>query len=471
MSCPRCPTELRKKEMLGHLWDKHRLVLDGQRVREPWRVIEDWVVEYGLEKDPQVLQRCRELALRDDPQTGLPKLQRLLYRRGLRDRELLIELRSLVKMRKATLCPHCCAAVSVDGPPVVQPLSLEAARLQGYGYDLEISERGMIPSLRIESPDAILFRGREPGRLLTRIGGMALLTGPLMLGTYYLVEWGSPRDIPGVLAAAAALGIGLVGAGLLYLIWPAPRPAKDRLVRAAWKLLVPEILQEKMGRREWGFLHGLVELSAEVRTQKLNHDHLLECCEEASEAAPADALALACLASLSRRYLADMRERGEGVDDFVLTLAAECFKGKLPLSHLSDLLANYHGKERLAWSRCDLNRLPILIADRAFAEMDIDDWLNLGRAFPVLHAVLNLEHRWHWLQFHALWQQRQGKPWQSAGEAIDMIDLRNSPATSRSCCLTIRMCCSISPGPTWWSAPKGSGLKGCASRVLPPTPT
>ena len=64
MSCPRCPTELRKKDMVGHLWEKHRLVLDGQRVREPWRVIEDWVVDYGLEKDPQVLQRCRELATR-----------------------------------------------------------------------------------------------------------------------------------------------------------------------------------------------------------------------------------------------------------------------------------------------------------------------------------------------------------------------------------------------------------------------
>src|SRR5207253_10040888 len=119
MSCPRCPTELRKKDMVGHLWEKHRLVLDGQRVREPWRVIEDWVVDYGLEKDPQVLKRCRELALRDDPDTGLARLLRMLYRRGLRDRELLNELRAQVKARKATLCPHCCATVDIDNPPVM----------------------------------------------------------------------------------------------------------------------------------------------------------------------------------------------------------------------------------------------------------------------------------------------------------------------------------------------------------------
>src|ERR1022692_363243 len=66
------------------------------------------------------------------------------------------------------------------------------------------------------------------------------------------------------------------------------------------------------------------------------------------------------------------------------------------------------------------NRLPILLAQQAFtAEMDIDDWLNLGRAFPVLNAVLNLEHRWHWLQFHAVWRQRNKKPWQWAGPAAD----------------------------------------------------
>src|SRR5262249_31163018 len=179
MSCPRCPSELRKKEMVGHLWNEHRLVLDGQRVREPWRVIEDWVVDYGLEKDPQVLQHCRELALRDDPPTGLARLHRLLYRRGLRDRELLREMRAQVNSRKATLCPYCCATVPIDDPPVVQPLTLESetgsevlnsrtpdpfsGRLKGYGYQLEVLERGLVPFLQIESPDTILFRGREPG--------------------------------------------------------------------------------------------------------------------------------------------------------------------------------------------------------------------------------------------------------------------------------------------------------------------
>jgi hypothetical protein len=428
MSCPRCPTELRKKDMVGHLWDKHRLVLDGQRVREPWRVIEDWVVDYGLEKDPQVLQRCRELALKDDPQTGLVRLQRVLYGRGVRGAELLTEMRAQASLHKATLCPHCFATLAIDGPTRVQPLTLEPARLKGYGYQLEVSERGLVPSLQIESPDTILFRGREPGRALTRIGGILLLVVLLMACMYGLVAWFTEETLPAVLDGSVALGVGLVWAGFLYMTWPNPRPAKERLVKAAWNLLVPEMLHEEMGRREWSFLHALVEISEVVPHYKVSEDLLLECCEQASEAARTDALARICLASLSRRRIADMRDSGEDPCDFVLTLAGDCFKGKLPISFLGDLLENFHGEERSAWSKRDLNRLPMLIALQALlAEVDIDDWFNLGRAFPVVGAVLNLEQRWHWLQCFALWDQRSRRTWESAGAAKTMFDLANTP--------------------------------------------
>ncbi len=429
MSCPRCPTELRKKDMVGHLWEKHRLVLDGQRVREPWRVIEDWVVDYGLEKDPQVLKQCRELAIKDDPQTGLARLQRLLYRRGLRDRDLLNELKSLVKSRKATLCPHCCAPVKVTDPPTVEPLSLDRKRLEGYGYHLEVSEKGLFPSLHIETPEAIVFHDREPGRFLTRMGGILFLIGPLMALTFVAL-YGLLRhtNYSPLLPAGIALGVGLFGALFVFLLWPSPGPAKERLIKAAWKQLVPDMLQDDMGPRAWGFLQGLTEISERIAHHHLSQDVLIDCCEEASEAGRTDPLAVTCLAAMSRHCLADMRDGGEDAFDFVLTLASECFKGKLPLSFLSDLLANFHGKERSAWTKSDLNRLPIMIAERAFtAELDLDDWFNLGRAFPILGAVLNLDSRWHWLQFHALWKHQQRKPWEAAGYALTMLELAQIP--------------------------------------------
>ncbi len=431
MSCPRCPTELRKKDMVGHLWDKHRLVLDGERVREPWRVIEDWVVDYGLEKDPQVLARCRELALKDDPRTGLARLQRLLYRRGLRDRDLLNELKAQVRTRKATLCPHCCATVAIEDPLAVENgLTMESARLQGYGYHLEVSERGLAPSLQIESPTTILFRGREPGRFLTRFGGSLLVVLPVMLIAAAVLFRFIDHELRLALSFVLAGGFGLVMAGFMFLLWPRPRPAQERLVKAAWKYLVPDILRGKKGRREWSFLNALVELSEEMQQHKLNQDVLLDCAEKASDAAKTDAFALVCLKALTRRLIADMRDNGEDPFDIVLTLASECFKGKLPVSFLGDLMESFHGKERANWSKSDLNRLPLLIAHQAFsADLDIDDWLSLGRAFPVVSAVLNLESRWHWQQFQAVWSQRNRKPWEAAGPAANMLDLAKQPAS------------------------------------------
>src|SRR5207253_4617355 len=53
MRCPRCPTELRRRDMVQHLWLEHRLVLDGRRVREPEQLIEDWVAEYRQARNPE----------------------------------------------------------------------------------------------------------------------------------------------------------------------------------------------------------------------------------------------------------------------------------------------------------------------------------------------------------------------------------------------------------------------------------
>ncbi len=461
MACPRCEIELRKKDMVAHLWDKHRLILDGQRVREPWRVIEDWIVDYGLEKDPQVLQRCRELALKDDPSAGLARLQRLLYRRGLRDRELLTELRSLVKTDKATLCPHCCASVPIESDPELEPLVFEESCLEGYGYKLEALERGLVPALRIESPEAILFRGREPGRWMTRVGGILLLTGPLVVITFIALRSQIQRETPSSVLAGLALGIGMLAAGFLYLIWPGPRSAQDRLIKSAWKLLVPEMLQDHMGKREWSFLNGLLQMSDGLTNYQPSRDLLLECCEEASDAARNEVAARICLASLSRRCLADMRERGQRPFDIVLTLAAESFKGKLPLSSLSELYENFHGRERSVWTKSELNYLTILTAHHAgLAEVDTDDWLNLGRAFPVLHAVLNLESRWHWLQFFAIWTARSGKLWEKAGPALTMLELAEDPAEHEEILAYYSDVLLFAPGPNLVVGSKGIWLEG-----------
>jgi hypothetical protein len=170
-------------------------------------------------------------------------------------------------------------------------------------------------------------------------------------------------------------------------------------------------------------------LSRGLRPAALKEELLRECCMEASETAAADPAARAAVANIGRRYLAVLRYRHLDPCPFILTIAADCFKGKLPLSLLSDLLESFHGSQRSTWNLTDLHRLPILLADCAFsADVDVDDWLSLGRAFPVLNDVLSLELRWHWRQVHALWSKRDERPWDKIGQAETMLELADNPA-------------------------------------------
>ena len=139
-------------------------------------------------------------------------------------------------------------------------------------------------------------------------------------------------------------------------------------------------------------------------------------------------MALACLNALSQPCIAELRETGDDPFHFVMTLAGECFKGKAPITVLGEMCKSFHGQHRADWSKADLNRLPILLAQQAFeAEVDLDDWLSLGRAFSVMNAVCNLENRRHWQQVHALWSEYPDRPWVRVGQGSGLCDLAKNP--------------------------------------------
>ncbi len=73
--------------MIRHLWDEHRLILDGRRVRDPWAVIDDWIIEYRATGDAELLERCRLRGVQLDPEGGLHRVHRLLLRTGAGDAE------------------------------------------------------------------------------------------------------------------------------------------------------------------------------------------------------------------------------------------------------------------------------------------------------------------------------------------------------------------------------------------------
>jgi hypothetical protein len=423
MSCPRCPTQLRKKDMVRHLWDRHRLVLDGQRVREPWRVLEDWAVDYGLEKDPDLLRRSRELAVRVDPEDGLNRLHRVMLRRGLQDREILAALVAQARARSAGLCPHCYHFIPCPEPEWPAPLTLEDDVLEGYGYRLEVSDGGLAPSLRIESPEEVLYANREPGRGLTRLGAMAFLILPVVMLTFMAVWVVTRHDYHIVLSVAIAAGIGIMLAGIMFMLWPNPPPADNRLVRAAWELLVPHLLADPLRPPGWGFLYGLAQLSDEPGRRRPRLPLLTECCEAVAASGRGDPVATACLAELCRIGLADLRTGGGDAIGFLAEQLAACFRGKASPLLLRAMVEKIHA-ERKEWGRDELRRLQVLIAARALEQgLRTDDLIDLGRVFPAAREVLGLEDRWRWLQLELLYAMSRDRAWERVGVASSVFDL------------------------------------------------
>src|SRR5262249_1532261 len=65
--CPRCQVQLHRPEMAEHVWQKHQLVLDGLSIREPWKLIEDWIETSYINGNADLLDRCRDLGRQLDP--------------------------------------------------------------------------------------------------------------------------------------------------------------------------------------------------------------------------------------------------------------------------------------------------------------------------------------------------------------------------------------------------------------------
>jgi hypothetical protein len=427
MTCPRCGTELRRPAMVRHLWEEHRLVLDGRRAREPWSVIEECVDDYLRGGNPELLGRCRALAERFDPEQGLPRLDRLFLARGQDDPEARASLLEEAREAHASLCPWCYAPVPV--PREAPPYTLHQAggRLGAGGYFVEVSERGWRTRLEAGAPGRVVYRGREPGRLLTARGATLLLVGPFVLAALLCASALPEEDRP-VRAVLALLGAAAaVYLGVLYA-WHAHLPLADRLRNYAWTVLAPRLHAEGFSLEDSAFLAGLARRSmgdhahAHLRWGLLQG--LLEKTEQAVLAGQAPPGHLAAL-----RRLAISDAAGAAGADLVPLVAdelARCFDGRLPLAVAEHLLA---GWEPEPWADGDVARLRVLLCDRAFAAgFEVRNLLDAARTCPALADVLATDDPHRLAALRLLWSLRATRPWDRCGDADTAFELAEDPA-------------------------------------------
>jgi hypothetical protein len=421
MQCPHCSIQLRRPEMASHLWEQHRLVLDGRRVRKPWKLIEDWIEDYRLERDPEVLARCRELAQRLDPENGEKKMQRLLLQHGIEDARARDNLTAEARQQHASLCPHCFALVPVRDTTPPAPLSVWRGRLSARGYRVEVTDEGLVPWLEIETPEGMIYRDSEPGRRLTRKGATLFLVGPPVVAALVLAILLTAWNIPALVPVSGVLILAVLLALFVFFGWRNPVPPVDRAVNHAWTMLVPQLHSQGFSLEDSAFVSGLAQASSGHGDTRERAHYLKEIRLYTERAVTAGAVPVSHLACLWRLTAEDLAK--EGMDPVLLLVeqVGRCFEGTIPLSFAGQMLQRW---DQPWWTEGQLARLRVLLLDRAFeAGLEVRDILDVGRATPTLGTVLNVEDLGGLARLRLLWSLRASRPWDRRGQAFTAFEV------------------------------------------------
>jgi hypothetical protein len=408
--------------MIGHLWEQHRLVLDGHRVRDPWSLVEEWLAAYRASPNPELLQNCRTLAGRLEG--GAQKLRRLQLTHKVADADIRAGLLAEARERHASVCPWCFTLV--PQPAEVQPLDVVqiGGCLGAEGYTVLVSDAGWRTFLEIRTPRRLVRRGREPDRRWTRKGALALTVGPLLLlallfalGTINL----GPRPLlPVIVLVTWAFLLSLIVA----LVWHSPEPLEERVRRYAWEMLVPELHKDGFTVTDSAFLAGLARRGLKDRLEELS-EGLTPLVEHLEQEVAAGTVPPSHLAAVRRLLVAEAVAGGADPIPLVVSQLTLCLEGKLPLLYAEHLL---DGWEAPWWTRGNLNRLRVLLCDRAFeAGYEVRTLVDAGETVPSLGTVLRTERPNELATLRLLWSLRASRPWDRCGEVRTVFEMASSP--------------------------------------------
>ncbi len=419
MRCPRCDVQMRRHEMVPHLWHEHRLLLHGDRVRDPWQLIDEWIAAGLRQEDPTALDRARDLAQQVDPQNGGRRVQRRIAAAGGKDGDAGWPRLAEAAERGASLCPHCYELVPVRSEEEPVPASLWQGRLSAHGYRVEVLESGILPMLEIETPTLPVVRRPLPGRRWTRKGATLFLVCPLVLLALVLALF-SPGSRPLLpVAALLLLAIGVYVAALLG--WRPRRAPQDRAIDFAWTALVPRLHSEGFSLADSAFLASLALVSVGRGRPAARREVLARLLTLTDRVVSAGFAGARDLAVLRRLAIADAVRQGKDRIQLVVTEVDRCFSGRLPLAYAEGVLA---GGRDDGWRPADLARLRVLLCDSAFeAGFELRDLIEAGETAPALGQVLDTEDTEALAHLRLLWSQRASRPWDRHAPADTVFDL------------------------------------------------
>jgi hypothetical protein len=419
--CPRCGARLGSDDMVRHLWEKHRLLMENGRVREPWDTIGQWLAEFGRTNRGEFLDRSCDLAQALDPAGGLSRVHRLLLLGGTDEDETRAILRAEALEQNATLCPNCYALVRQPTQANPTQVVVGSGRVDGGGYRVDLADKYLYTRLLVETPSVTLFRGPDPSRALTCRGAILFFLIPVVaLACVFAV-------LPPLLGMAPVIPVGalLLAAGLIYLAiamnWQKTGDLTDRAVDHAWTLMVPRMLQYEVRRADAAFLAGLAIASRGRGEPEAREDSL----RKAIAILRRERVGIPYVTPLSVLRITDAVRQGSDDLPEIANDAGDSFDAALPLDHADRLLKELRGDPK---DRTRRARLRVLILARAFAAgLETEDLRIIGQVCPTLGMSYASEDRDGVARLKLLWLYRPRRLWQRIGSATTVFDLAKYP--------------------------------------------
>ena len=424
--CPRCGLRLQRTELILHLWHVHRLLMEGSRAREPWKMIEDWLLEYARTGRKDLLERGLELGQQLDRDNGLTRVHRLLLAAGLTDEEAEQNLTTQAEGSRSSLCPHCYALVPQKPEALPPPMSLSRGRITSHGFTVDVSDRFVFTRLLVATPKEILHEGPEPERELTQRGSVLMQIGPMVLFSLMVAILLPTRLLPPLTPVSLILLVAL----LLYLRMrlgegPADDPTQ-RAVDHAWGFIAPEMHRPDFSREDAEFLASLAVTSIGRGSPEFREMALERCCKMAREELKENAVPPRDLAALRCLELDDCLRLGRDPVPILADEIAACLSAELPLPYAEQLLEVWPSEVRDRGQRA---RLRILLVARAFEiGLEASDLNELGKVSAALGQAYASEDLDGLSRLRWLWNGKQSRPWRKNGSATTVFDLARYPA-------------------------------------------
>jgi hypothetical protein len=425
LSCPRCQIRLTQPAMVRHLLIKHTLVLEGKRVRNAWRVVDQWLVNYRQTGAQIWLRRCFELvAQMEDPGATLRLQQRMVLQKVAKN----AVLRRLVLAAQASqkaLCPYCLSQSPVVSAQYLEPVLRSHGLISREGYRVHLRDDLPIPHLEIETPLGVVYSGPESGRWLTRQGIVLVAALPLAVLAVVLALVGMPA-----LAVVFTLLLSCIAYGWSWLREQLEPACGDRAVDIAWTVLCPQLLTRGLTGADAEFLAALALGSVGVGSPERRAYWLEQLREERDRAFAEGRAPSTQLACLTRLSLSDAGAQQIDLAALTASALAPCWKGRLPLAFAQQLLDDWRS---VLWTRGCTARLRILLLDQAFGEgWEIVNLLGLRERVPALASVLELGSTKHLAELRWLWSARAAAPWLNISPSRSCFEIARDASSERT---------------------------------------